>query len=36
VVHQPAPLSFEQQNTELLDVLSLTPYFKITSLPTLW
>ena len=31
VVRQPAPLSFEQQNTELLDVLSLTPYFKFAS-----
>jgi hypothetical protein len=31
VVRQPAPLSFEQRNTELLDVLSLTPYFKSAS-----
>ena len=27
----PAPLSFEQQNTKLLDVLSLTPYFESSS-----
>ena len=31
VVRQPASLPFEQQNTELLDVLSLTPYFKFAS-----
>ena len=28
----PAPLSFEQQNTLLPDVLSLTPYFESSSL----
>jgi len=27
----PAPLSFEQRNTILLDVLSLTPYFESSS-----
>ena len=31
-----APFHFEEQNTILLDALSLTPYFKITSIPTLW
>ena len=31
-----ASFHFEERNTILLDVLSLTPYFKTTSIPTLW